>query len=172
MTKARDVATQGGLVLLNTTSFSAAASVSVSNIFTSDYQNYKVVVNSIVAAGNPFLYGRFRENTTDKATGYYGANGVVTYLGAVSSFASFNNAAQFSFGYLQNAASANYHTLSIDVLRSSATFGSMSGTFFDPYGAQAGFVGVRNDTMTNFSGISFLPSSSTFTGTIKVYGYR
>lgn len=45
MTKARDNAAGSGLVLLNTTSFTSASTLSLQSVFTDSYENYRLQLN-------------------------------------------------------------------------------------------------------------------------------
>ena len=69
---------KAGMVLLNTTSFSAVASQAINNVFSATYRNYRIVVNitqttgaagqiiatrlrvgGVSAGGNDYAYNRF-----------------------------------------------------------------------------------------------------------------
>jgi hypothetical protein len=73
MTKARDVATQGGLVLLSTTTITNAANTSFNNVFTSAYRNYKVSldVTTNSTSTNRSIQLRYRANGTDDTSSLY-----------------------------------------------------------------------------------------------------
>lgn len=70
MTRARDVATQGGLVLLNTTNISSVSSVAIDNVFSSAYDNYLVdiVPTAITSGGGIGLAGRVSQ--VDKSASF------------------------------------------------------------------------------------------------------
>ena len=70
MTRARDVATQGGLVLISSTDFSAVASMSINNAFSSTYQNYKVLIYADPSADVNIDF-RFRASGTDNSNSNY-----------------------------------------------------------------------------------------------------
>jgi hypothetical protein len=63
-----DLAPQG-LVLINTTSFSAVASFSLAaNTFSATYDNYRIVFNKLTSPGNAFIYLRLRAAGTDNTS--------------------------------------------------------------------------------------------------------
>jgi hypothetical protein len=158
-----------GLQLLANSSFSAVSAVNFSNVFSSTYTQYKIILNCNASVNGALLQSRFRQNTTDFSSGYYGASGVAAYGGQFQLGTNFNNASAFDFRFVN--ITAYPHLVSIDLTRS-ATAGSFSGTFYESFNLQAGFVGVTCGTMTNFTGISFFPSSGTITGTARIYGYK
>lgn len=154
-----------GMTLLVNQSFSASSGVSLSNIFTSNFSRYRILYNAVAASGSPELYVRFRENTTDVATGYTGGYSEVGPTGATSTIG-MNNVNQITL--IRDITDSS---VSFDLFRT-ATNGSITGTGFNPNEGAAFYVGARRASMTNFTGISFIPAASTMTGNVKVYGYR
>jgi hypothetical protein len=154
-----------GLTLLVNQSFSAATTVNLSNIFTSDFSRYRILYNGVAAAGSPELFVRFRENTTDVTTGYTGGYSEVQATGATSTIG-MNNVAQITM--IRDITDSS---VSFDLYRT-LTSGSVTGTGFNPNEGASFHVGARRISMTNFTGISFIAASSTITGNVKVYGYK
>lgn len=160
-----------GLVLLNTTTVaSAAASISVDNVFTSAYTNYRIVANTEVTSGVPsrllFRFLRASDGAASTATNYFGfgatnisTNGSVFQGGTGNSNMTIGIAERYR------------NTMTIDLL--------------DPFnsvdtGIQAMWVG--SNTYMGFGGgyqgaesergFRILFDSGTFTGTVRTYGYR
>jgi hypothetical protein len=154
-----------GMTLLVNQSFSAATTVNLSNIFTSDFSRYRILYNGVAAAGSPELFVRFRENTTDVTTGYTGGYSEVGPTGATSTIG-MNNVAQITM--IRDISDSS---VSFDLYRT-ATAGAVTGTGFNPNEGAGFYVGARRSSMTNFTGISFIAASSTMTGNVKVYGYK
>jgi hypothetical protein len=157
-----------GLQLLTNTSFTTQSAVNFTNVFSSAYTFYKIVmtVNGSGAATN--LNCRFRENTTDKAAGYYGASGIAAFGGQFQIGDAFNNTAQFTLRFVASLAAG---IISLDLFRT-ATNAEMTGTLFDVPNGQAAFIGINNVGMSNFTGFSIYPSAGTITGNVKIYGYK
>jgi hypothetical protein len=156
-------------VLLSTVSFSAVASQSFNDVFSADYDNYKVVANiiSLTGTNDQLINFRMRVAGADNSSNNY-ENGEF-YVGLLSSTA---------FG------SGN------SVLLSSGKFGSIrqtegnytEATFFDPFNtAYTRFIGnsggaflqtnaVALTVTTSYTGFSVIPSSGNMTGTVSIYG--
>jgi hypothetical protein len=157
-----------GLTLISNTSFSAQASVSFSNVFSSTYSFYRIVGNMVGSTGGSTLNARYRENTTDKTTGYFGASGIAAFGGQFQIGSAFNNAAEFNLRFV---GIGGPNLVNFDIYRT-ATSGQMSGNMADYPNGQAVFMAVSNVAMSNFTGFSIYPASGTITGNVKIYGYR
>ena len=159
-----------GLWLVKTQTIgTAVSSVTVTGAFSSDYENYRIIVNGGV--GSNTTDGRLTLGST--ATGYY-ATSVYTAWGSNTVFGSAQSNAAFF------AQSIRISPTSIDGwfdLRSPnlAKATGFSGQCVSMNTADAGFVGVvgyLNDS-TQYTAFTITPSAGTMTGgTIRVYGYR
>jgi hypothetical protein len=150
-----------GLTLINTTNFSGVASESFNNVFTTDYQNYKVIMRFVTSTTST-VQMRFRASGTDNSASEYFTSGygVGTWsLGPVTS--------------MQLAASLTASQKGIDL------------TVFSPEPAQLSLVTGHSMNSTNnsfyslgnqisstaqFDGFTVFPSAGTITGIIRVYG--
>ena len=157
---------KAGMVLLNTTSFSAVASQSFNNVFTSTYANYRILFNLDVATGTPNLTFRFRAAGSDITTAGHFLFGDKTG-GAVGNIASLSQTSML----LGPAASTNAGIL--DVLRPQLTetkivhanyYYSNNGECYDLF--------CGTNFTTSSDGFSLIIASSTMTGTVSVYGYN
>jgi hypothetical protein len=168
---------KAGMILLNTTSFSAVASQSINNVFSSTYKNYRIVVNitQTTGASGQIIATRLR-------------------VGGVS--ASGSDYAYSRFGYsfpgsLNNDAGGTTST-SFFINRSNGS-GSIDGesvsdvTFYAPFLAERTFVtgfstdglyngsiGGYHNSATSYDGIEILPTTgaTTITGSVSVYGFN
>lgn len=170
MTRSRDVATQGGLVLINTTTLTGTSgTVSFSNVFSSTYNFYRVVLRINTSTGSTTSLGfRTRYGTTDQATGYYGATFYARYNSSGVG-ESANNAT--SAPLVQMDGSVVECAISFDV--------NVNNTLCEIYGNQfnvaqqgGGFFGYRNTAASNVTGFSLIAASGNLTGTVKIYGYK
>lgn len=174
MTRAREVATDGGLVLLNTTTFTSQSSVSINNVFTSIYDNYKItfVTNSSYGSGQVQTNMRLRSNGSDDSSGVYFWSRL--YSGAsVTGGSSANSATVWQIGDSSipiTRFSMDIHLPAVSSVTSHVTQVSsyqVTGPNFY-YIANAGIT----TSTTSYDGFSIIPTSGTMTGTIKVYGYK
>jgi len=158
-----------GLTLINATTITAQPSLILSNIFTSTYSRYRIMFDCISSDANQIIALRFRENLTDKATGYQGGIGEVAY-NAATTFTGLSSATYFNV--MTNVNIAVPSIISLDLYRS-ATLGSITGSGFNDQSGKAMFIGGNQQSMTNFTGFSLFPANTgTITGSVKVYGYQ
>jgi hypothetical protein len=160
-----------GLVCVQAeTAFSAAATITADNIFTSNYTNYRIIIRFQGTTGSDFLM-QFRAATVDTATGYNYQSFTSTSTTNTGAQAS----SQTSFPIASNSTGvASLITLelngpqlaaptfvqSLNTRHASAYTGPNIATFFGNQSAS-----------TQFDGIKFTGSSGTFTGSYTIYGY-
>jgi len=156
-----------GLVLINTTSFSAVSSQQVPTIFSSTYNSYRIFVRfTAISTANVDIKLSLRIAADVDAT-----NGtILTAAGATVTGAS-------AVGRLGSASTTypGMYTAVCDLMSpnlATRTNGSANGF----YVTNAGFETVFNsgfawNTTTQYTGLTLTPSAGTMTGTIQVYGY-
>jgi hypothetical protein len=160
MTRARDVATQGGLVLVSSTTIgTAVSSVTVNNAFSATYDAYKII---IAGTGVASAQIDLRFTLGASATGYYSG-----YLSG-----KLNNNAAFWQGGRAGPTGQNTTMELINPFLATRTTMTSVYTNFDTAG-DYGVLGGLHDVPTSFSAFTLTTSSGTITGgTISVYGYR
>ena len=152
-----------------TVSFSAASSVSLNDVFSTTYTNYRIVLEATQSADNDLTL-RLRVSGADNTSLNYTFGRY--YSGLINSIAAGNEgnvtSSGFSFGSMPLSSAKG--STSIDICnpfvtdRTSITF-IHSGKYFQIMG------GITTVT-TSYTGFTFFPSSGTMTGTISVYGYN
>jgi hypothetical protein len=150
----------GAETVLSSGAFTTSSALNLSNVLSSTYKFYNFY---FYAAGttNTNVNFRFRENTTDKASNYYGGGNYGLYSGATGNWFNANNAAQFGLNSIDTNTPS---TVLMKIVRPDATLGMISyQTYDNKLDAGATFSGIA-DGMTNFTGISLYPVSGTFTG--------
>jgi hypothetical protein len=164
---------KAGMVLLNTTSFSAVASQSISNVFSSAYTNYRILLNLTAASVTTTTFLRLRTASDDTGTNYYAAaDGVNWSNGAVNS----NLITQSAFiigrhvtgdtGYSKY----NFDVLTPNLAQYTCLLGGHSGVnAATPYHNHGAHWSV---TSTQFTGYTIYPNSGTLSGTCWTYGYN
>jgi hypothetical protein len=160
--------TSQGLTLINTTSFSAVATQSVSNFVSSTYTHYKIVLNATGSTDLGILF-KFRENVTDKSTNYYGAQWRYTYLGASAVVDTRNNGTDVVIASAKSGGATTAEFL-YTVLDAGAT-GVIVGNAYDDFSIAGRSFAYKNGA-TNITGFSLITSAGTITGSVSVYGFN
>lgn len=157
---------QPGLVHLHTETFSAVSSVSLDNVFSSTYDNYRIVTN-VTTSANAQIRIRMRSSGTDLTSSY--------------NWGSFSTAS--TTGYNQYLSQSE-----VDLFYVPTGQGSGVVDIFAPYlsletrlvsdgvsnylTAARVNVFARVSNTNSYDGFTLYPSNPSFTGTLRVYGYR
>jgi len=157
-----------GLEMLVNRDFAATASESFTNVFSATYSRYRVLISAFSAVGTPILNMQFRQNVTNVTTLYFGGSFQIRFDG-VTAGVGFNSIG--AIPVMPHMHTTGGSVVSLDIYRS-ATEGIVTGTGFN--GQQSGSyqVGANRSGMTNFTGFTIAPESSTMTGNVKIYGYK
>lgn len=160
-----------GLVHINTTTFSAVSSVSINDVFTSDYQNYKVLIKGISSNNGVDTFIRYRTSGTDNSSATYQLQYIEYFNSTLGAFRA-NNQTNALIGLFDDDNDANFISTEISSPNLAARTTALS-TAISANGG--GFVRTPYTYFNNttiFDGFTFYGSSGTLTGTIRVYGYR
>jgi hypothetical protein len=162
-----------GLVPLVESSFTATAGVTVDNVFSATYQNYKVHLNITAASANADLNWTFRTSAPADLASNYQSGAFLTYSGGTLN-ATFGGNKYLGFTLL---ASGQQHAYDLTVSNPVSSFKWVTGFNGGATTAAGGQIGltscfIRNDTATNAAGFKIVPNTGTITGTIRVYGIR
>ena len=157
-----------GLWLVKTQTIGAGvSSVTVTDAFSADWDNYKIVVNGGVASGTTSL----RLTLGATSTGYYWSGYFVTYASTTVSGHRASNSNNFYAG----AGSASNLVANIELLSpnlAKTTSYSENSALHLTTGDGGATTGFLNDT-TQYTEFTIATGSGTMTGgTIRVYGYR
>ena len=153
-----------GLVHINTTTFSAVSSVSIDDVFTSDYENYLILIRASSAPAMVQL--RMRAAGTDASGSNY------TYQedlsnGSTITTSRVTNAANYPLGTNNGMEATSLYVFSPQV--SVPTIFHMNS--FDSAGHALWRKNIGQHTLsTSYDGFSFI-SAAAATGTIRIYGY-
>lgn len=161
-------ATAGLTLISSTTIGSAVSTITVSNVFSSTYDNYHVIMSGGVADATRNI--TLQMGTT--ATGYYGFYIYGAYNASTVTGENASNATKWDYvgRGTTNSLSANFTLIGPNLAKNtyinfaSATSATTAQAFIGN--------GYLADT-TQYTGMTFTVASGTATGgTIKVYGYR
>jgi len=163
---------KSGLVLLNTTSFTNVTSQSFNNVFSANYDNYRIMFNNIINVSvSGAIALRLRSSGTDNSSNNY-----------MRQYASFNSTTvsaaratnQTSWGEICYTNTGNDQNAWIDIYSPFNTqytnalqMGNSSGSGNVLFINQAYGVNVT----TSYDGFTVINSQS-MTGSVSVYGYN
>lgn len=160
------IANTGGTATLTNgaVTFNGVTNISLNGIFSSTYQNYSLVFTVVLGAGADVFF-RYRAAGVDATTSNY--------------VQQFNRALNTVFlGGLSTGTS-------VAATVTGGTNSVYQGTFFAPFdvnatqhffvaGSEAGTSNLtgRHTLSTSYDGLTLFTASGTFSGTMRVYGYR
>jgi hypothetical protein len=161
-----------GLVYLSTTTFTGVASVSLpAATFTSNYTNYKLILNVTSDSVDLPIELRFRTSGTDNTTNNYFMRGIESIFGSNPNLA---NDGTYSTLFSINA--GTNAMLIADIISPQATARTAfiaSGTGVRADGNNAAwFVNTWFNATTSFDSMTFLGGGNNFSGSIFIYGYN
>ena len=162
------LANAGLVYVTSTTVGSAVSSVTVSNCFSSTYDNYVIQYSGIVASANNSMTLKLGST----ATGYYWGLIWVALGSATVNGAQAQNGASFTYAGVASTTGSS-GTIELWGPNKAARTGMRSSYIeFLTNGAQGQSTGFLDDT-TAYTAFTLTPGSGTYTGgTITVYGYR
>jgi hypothetical protein len=186
MTKARDLANGGfGLVLMKpssvvggtdngkgTVTFSGASSVSLNDVFNTNYDNYFLTGNFDASASSPEIRFRFRVSGSDNSSAQYRYQ--VIEAGGTTTAAGRTTGATWWYIARGSNTVRNFWNLQIN----SPFISTIRTTGFSNINQQSdGTIYVDSvtsaiDVTTSYTGFTIFPETGTFSGTISVYGYN
>jgi hypothetical protein len=157
-----------GMVLLNTTTLTSTTSQSLNSIFSSSFDNYKIVITGLSSAGGSLIM-RLRASGTDNSTASSYVRQIIDGTGGtVSGNRSTSNSWDMA-GVSASLVNAYFIDL-VNPFKASATGYVCSTIRADSGGYYNPSTGTHNQTVS-YDGFTILPSSA-FTGEMNVYGYN
>ena len=156
---------QGLTVVKAETAFSASAAVTADSVFTSTYSNYRILISSTTAAGNPQMNFTLRAGGVAATTNYnwnaFAVNGA-TLTGSSA-------ATQASWAGGLTTTTPSYWV--IDLFNPQATAATQMSLNMMQNQNQSWIYWSNNTNATAYDGFGFTPASSTITGSYTIYGY-
>ena len=160
-----------GLVYITKSTFSSVTSVSIDNCFSTDYSQYKIIIDASGPSINQ-INMRMRENGIDNSSAQYnwqylGTSGGSTVIGSRSTSATSFDTVAFS---RDNKAICVFELL--NPFQSTYTTGYTMTTLEPETTSLALYhYSYGMDVTISYDGLTLLPDTSTFSGTVYVYGY-
>lgn len=162
-----DTDTPPGLQLIKTQTIgTAVSSVTVSDVFSSDFSNYRIVIDGVSASQNN---GSFKFVLNGLTSGVYGTLFYDLYTGSATGYNRQNNGSFAEIGFTTTNVSMNtvFDVLGPNLAQRTHISGQWSQDSY--YGWFSFMVG----NTTQYTGFVLSSGTGTTTGgTIRVYGYR
>lgn len=153
-----------------TVTFNAVTVLSLNGVFTSAFQNYRIVMEYSASAGNT-LNARLRQAGTDNSGAGNYVNQQFFASGTGSGAARSSGATNF---WLGEYSSTQRCALSADIYSPQLATPTNLFSLVQYSGNSAAieiFAGTHNQS-TSYDGLTLLPVSGTIEGTVRIYGYR
>jgi hypothetical protein len=161
-----------GLVRVARQEFTAQATVSLDNVFTSAYDDYQLNVKLRSASANSVLRMRMRAGGVDNAGAAAYAFNIIQYDTSASGTAS----GGVSYFQLHNVSSSAARSCIVDLIDpalANATLYTSTWTVRKTATTVAtGVNGGAHDVSSVFDGFTLFPDTGTITGVVEVFGYR
>jgi hypothetical protein len=160
-----------GLTLVTSGTFSSVSSVDVSDCFSATYTNYRIVLLLSASSNNAAIDMRLRVSGTNNTDSNYDSQNVNTIDTSVVG-ASYINANRWQEA--MSALSSSYF-FSGDIFIANPfatdyTGGSLICSNFSSSGRRVHTTSFAKEVTTSFTGIAFIASAGTISGSYKVYG--
>jgi hypothetical protein len=160
-----------GLTQIANVTFTTVSSISLDNVFTSRFSNYRIIFQTTAKSTNGSMYLRFRAGGSDDTNTNYNYGGVLGRTNETPAYYGGTGQQLALFGFSNTAQVFNSFDvinpqLALNTLFSSTGHGGDLSTWFSVNGSGNHF------SATQFDGITFVPSTGTISGNVRVYGYR
>lgn len=164
---------QLGLFLVKTTTVAAATEIIMDDVYSSDYDNYRVVFRATAGSTTQVLYYQNRVSGSNAATNYETAHIGYRPTNAASNVAS--SIVGTTFWFVVGNGTTTFANATFDVLapNKAAPTGFLgSGFGVDGTSTYGNHLSGQHTTATAYTGFRLYASTGTFSGTCRVYGYR
>jgi hypothetical protein len=163
---------KAGLVLLNTTSFSAVASQNLTSIFSSTYDNYLIVISELAGSTGTTLRARLGASGTPNTTSTYQYGGWTIDWTASTGAASGQNQSSFFINNVSGTANEK-NGIEINVFQpNKATFTTVNYQGYDYRNQRLHVASGGHSTASAMTDFQIFPDTGTITGSVSVYGYN
>ena len=160
----------GGLVLIDSGTFTTASPVNIDTVFDSTYDDYRLVLSVTPSAASVTVTMRLRASSTDAtASNYTGERHVI----GVNTVANENGTDRWQALLCDTATTSRMaYDIFAPALTEPTSFAGWGHTYYAGIGFYFGYGATGHYTATTaFDGFSLLVSTGTITGRWAVYGY-
>jgi hypothetical protein len=160
---------KAGMVLLNTTSFSAVSAQSVSNVLSTNYRNYKIVLD-LVASGAAGMRIRFRKASTDITTSIYQRQYI--FAGSTTVTGARNTDTSLDIGGISTQKFFATFDFNYPNTTSFVAGSGQASTYANSTSNEVYVYNFGTTSTIDADGLNFYPTGGTITGSVSVYGYN
>jgi hypothetical protein len=164
--------TEPGLTLISTNSFTTAAAANFNNVFTSTYENYRLLIQ-VQSSTQSNLQFRLRVSGADNtSSNYYNVAAHQRTNGTIITPTSGNPGSFATINILQGGTrqTGSYEIHMPNLARpTDVTFSAVSQ---DATGFFITTGGIRHAVSTAYDGFTIYPNTGTITGKVQLFGYR
>jgi hypothetical protein len=159
-----------GLVLINTTAFSAVSSQSINNVFSTTYESYKILLRIDSASATGAINMRMRVAGSDLTTGTYN----YPYMFQRASFISGRAAAATSLYIVESGNTTSQYTVADVTIHGPflTERTKLTTNAFEFNDNAIDVVGGEVADTVSYTGFTVFPGSGTITGSVSVYGFK
>jgi hypothetical protein len=155
--------------------FSGATSLSLNNVFTSTYRNYKVNIKLDGSTSGTVLRMRYRASGSDRTSNLYFLTGFFNRSTGATGSLGGASATTLDIGRINSNADARRSLVTLDISDPQIAAATINTGLF--YGQDAtspigGFVNSGFLSADVNDGFTIYPDSGTMNGYVSVYGYR
>jgi hypothetical protein len=169
-----------GLELVKTQTFTSSSSIDVDNCFSSNFDNYRVVVQWLQNTTTTISYLKFKDSGGVVSTAYASRSNGSYRTGGANIFSEYlnDNALTATVGIFigsVNSSARGYATfdvLSPNLAQQTNLMGQFMTTQYSTNTLINVMLGGWQDSTTSMVGMNLYPSGGTMTGVVSVYGYR
>jgi hypothetical protein len=165
----------GSISATGAVTFTSASAISLNNVFSATYNNYKIILTTTSRVTASVVSMRLRSSTTDNSSTNY--NGSVIQKPTNSSTISGYNASNstgFEVGSIQTYGGVSRIDLFDPQTSNYTTYHSVCQSKEGAVNTSQ-YIDINSGSMsvtTSYDGVTFFGNLGTITGTIRVYGYR
>jgi hypothetical protein len=164
---------KAGMVLLNTTSFSAVSSQSINDVFSATYDNYRIILTCIGSAAGDVNF-RVRVAGADNSASNY-VYGGMERISSGTSFTGLASAGTTSWPLLRYDTGSRGGASQIDIFKPFQTI--ETSMIFSSVGENVtnqeyNWINGQLTVTTSYTGFSLIATAGNITGEVSVYGYN
>jgi hypothetical protein len=169
-----------GLELIKTQTFTTSSSIDVDNCFSSNFDNYRVVVQWLQNTSTTISYLKFKDSGGVVSTAYASRSNGSYRAGGANVFGEYlnDNALTATVGIFIGSVGSTYRgyatfdVLSPNLAQQTNLMGQFMSTQYSTNTLINVMLGGWQDSTTSMVGMNLYPSGGTMTGIVSVYGYR
>jgi hypothetical protein len=171
------IATTGGSGSISSSggvSFTSASAISLNDVFSATYTNYRILIDTDASEADAGLQMRLRVSGTDNTSSNYRfGTGYLTTSGAAT-FSGQNSAGLATSWRVLAVGSAGRAIACHDIFNPFSTeeTGFVGGWFQISTNGFSHFGSGNMSVTTSYTGFTLFPTAGTITGTVSVYGYN